>query len=196
VFKLAAHSRFELVRDHVEVQDPFGHGIVLKIHRYGGKHHQDYLKAQQKGNAVDRAFVQATLEHGLSSGTTGAAALEAVRKRAIEMLKVELDNGLDVFVVMEQLAARQFEEAVDLLAGWSNNPDENGAEIPATPATIRDFLSIDNVVISDEKSYGHGLTLGEANVRFVLEQSGKLDKARLELMEAVEKNSDASVVGS
>jgi hypothetical protein len=191
-------QRFQIVRDTFEVSDPYGMGITFCLRRYGSKAHQKFLREQQKKSPIQRAAMRAWTEESLlRDGGSPAEVQEAVKKRTLELMKDDIDAGrLDVFEIVERFNDAQLDDAADLIDGWDGMLDASGNSVQHSAETVRELLSIDTVVISNEADYGHGLTLGEALVQFMLERSRKQDETRGLLVEAVEKNSEASAPGS
>ena len=180
------------LRDVRAVDDPWGIGVVFEIRRASSKFHKQWLKERSSTSEISRKATAALLRSlGRPRQKSEGGEHELIEFTATSAL-VDLLDDPDVdpqdLLAYAVGGARQIDEALALLKGWSGLVDlDSGADVPYSEEVARQLLEDDSLVAEGQELGGR--TFGDALAGWILEQARATDSYRIKVLGGAEKNS-------
>lgn len=209
-----AVSGFAITSDVLPCSDPWGQGMVFKMHRLGSRRHKQYQRERIESDPITARAITKKVRRELEAArkpeepkvvngapvvvTDTSAAPAPARDEFQECFLEAVDEALEkgTASVFEILSARNDSRdlVVALCAGWSGVKDENGADVPFSAEALGELLDVD--ALAKEGYEYEGEPVGEALVKHLHKFVHEHSLARAKYLEAGEKNSDGSSAGA
>ncbi len=200
--KLKLHRVVGLVEDVVEIQDPWGSGMTLRVLRIGSRKFRRFQRERARVSPVQTRMNAAMARLAMKARLEGADVTEAYIEQNLPKFLEEAERQPLTPAETALVFEARVEAAVTLLEGWSGPgapTDDKGNVLPSTEENKRELLTDPTPVpeeLNGQPAPFAGYSLGGALVEVVYAAAEGADLLRNAWVNAAGKDSGPGSDGS